>query len=386
MLFICELSLNKERENMESLKIENLYKSYGKTEVLKGINFSLEDGEFLVLVGPSGCGKSTLLAAIAGLNDISSGDIYFKDKMLTDTAPKDRDLAMVFQSYALYPNMDVRGNIEFGLRINKFSKEEIEKRVMKSSKILHIDDLLDRKPGQLSGGQRQRVAIARAISREPSMYLFDEPLSNLDAELRVKMRAEIKKLHKNVKKTMVYVTHDQVEAMTLADKVAVMYEGKIQQFGSPEEIYNNPCNVFTAGFMGSPSMNLVEVEIKKEGQKYSYELVDNNGLVNTMYVDSSNQNLDAYVGKKVIAGLRASHIQNGFRDIDDGENIQDFTANVIFSELTGSDLFVHMEVNDTGIVARVSSTLEVVDGSNIELQFKSDKTIFFNIETQQRIR
>lgn len=251
---------------MAALDIEHVRKVFGgKTEVLKDINISIDDGEFLILVGPSGCGKSTLLNSIAGLEDITDGVIRIGGQDVSRKSPKDRDIAMVFQSYALYPSMNVRQNISFGLEIRKIPKEEINTEVDRVAKLLQIEHLLDRKPSQLSGGQRQRVAMGRALARKPAIYLFDEPLSNLDAKLRVEMRTEIKKLHQNLGTTIVYVTHDQIEAMTLADRIAVMKDGILQQFGSPQEIYDEPNNIFVAGFMGSPSMNFVPTPVQKEG-------------------------------------------------------------------------------------------------------------------------
>ncbi len=371
---------------MKSLIIDNLYKSYGTTEVLKGIDIFLDAGEFLVLVGPSGCGKSTLLNSIAGLEDISSGSIKLGERDITNETPKNRGLAMVFQSYALYPNMTVRKNIEFGLKINKFSKEEIKNRVGNAAKILHIELLLDRKPAQLSGGQRQRVAIARSISREPDMYLFDEPLSNLDqAELRVKMRAELKKLHKRVKKTIVYVTHDQIEAMTLADKIAIMDKGVIQQFDTPSNVYENPCNLFTAGFIGSPSMNFINLIVQKEGTQYYIELTNKQGKTHRIYLDDAYTNLEQYIGKTIIAGLRPEHIQNGFRDSRVQDELQDISATVEFSELTGSDIFIHIILNDTEIVTRISPTSYRKDAQEIELKLWAKKILFFDKETEKRI-
>jgi len=371
---------------MKSLKIKDLYKSYDETEVLKGINVDLDAGEFLVLVGPSGCGKSTLLSTIAGLEDINKGTISLGKNDITHASPKDRGLAMVFQSYALYPNMTVRENIEFGLKISKYSKEEIEQRIKSAADILHIDPLLNRKPGQLSGGQRQRVAIARSISREPDMYLFDEPLSNLDAELRVKMRAEIKKLHKRVKKTIVYVTHDQVEAMTLADKIAIMNKGRIQQFDSPSNVYENPCNLFTAGFIGSPSMNFIDVVIKKENGNFCIDLVNESGVVNTMQLGGEFKDLDQYIGKTVIAGLRPEHIQNGFRDASVTNELQELDAKINIQELTGSDVFLYITLNGKDVIARVSPSGAKGDGENITLKVWAKKIIFFDKETENRIR
>lgn len=379
------MPLSKE-EKMKSLIIKDLYKSYGDVEVLKGINIALEAGEFLVLVGPSGCGKSTLLGTIAGLENVNTGTISLGDKDITDESPKDRGLAMVFQSYALYPNMTVRENIEFGLKISKYSKKEIENRISNAAQILHIEALLDRKPGQLSGGQRQRVAIARSISREPDMYLFDEPLSNLDAELRVKMRAEIKKLHKRVKKTIVYVTHDQVEAMTLADKIAIMNKGKIQQFDSPSKVYDDPCNLFTAGFIGSPSMNFIKVIVNKVEDKYTINLKNEKDEDNIIYLDDTFENLDKYLGKEIIAGLRPEHIQNGFRDKAVENQLQTLHAKVNFSELTGADVFIYVTLNGQEIITRVSPSGAKNDGEIIELKVWAKKIIFFDKDTENRIK
>ncbi len=371
---------------MKSLTIDNLYKSYNQTEVLKGINISLEPGEFLVLVGPSGCGKSTLLSCIAGLEELTSGTIHLGKKNITHESPKNRELAMVFQSYALYPNMTVRKNIEFGLKISKYSNEEIELRVQNAAQMLQIENLLNRKPSQLSGGQRQRVAIARSISREPSMYLFDEPLSNLDAELRVRMRAEIKKLHKKVKKTIVYVTHDQIEAMTLADKIAIMHKGKIQQFDTPKKVYEDPCNLFTAGFIGSPSMNFIDVTIEKDGDKFFINLKNENSEDNYIYLDAEYKNLNEYVGKTVIAGLRPEHIQNGFRDDKITNELQSLNANISFSELTGADAFLFLKLNDVDAIARVSPDDLKDDGENIELRVWAKKILFFDKDSELRIK
>ncbi len=371
---------------MKSLIIKDLYKKYGDVEVLKGINISLQAGEFLVLVGPSGCGKSTLLSTIAGLEDIYKGSISLGEVDITNLSPKDRGLAMVFQSYALYPSMTVRENIEFGLKISKYSKQEIETRIANSASILHIEDLLDRKPSQLSGGQRQRIAIARSISREPDMYLFDEPLSNLDAKLRVKMRAEIKKLHKRVKKTIVYVTHDQIEAMTLADKIAIMNKGVIQQFDSPINMYENPCNLFTAGFIGSPSMNFIEVVINKENDKLFINLKNSNGDDNIIYVGNDFENLDNYIGKKVIVGIRPEHIQNAFRDSSLKDKLQNVEATIEIQELIGSDVFLHITLNDTEIISRVSPNGAKDDGESISLHVWTKKILFFDIDSEQRIR
>jgi multiple sugar transport system ATP-binding protein len=371
---------------MKTLKINDLYLKYNTEDILKGINISLKAGEFLVLVGPSGCGKSTLLSAIAGLESPYKGSIFLDDKDITFLAPKNRGLAMVFQSYALYPNMTVRGNIEFGLKISNYSKQEIEDRIKKSAQILHIEELLERKPAKLSGGQRQRVAIARAISREPDMYLFDEPLSNLDAELRVTMRSEIKKLHKKVQKTIIYVTHDQIEAMTLADKIAIMNGGIIQQFDTPHNVYSNPCNLFTAGFIGSPSMNFIKVIIKKDNkEKLFVELVCESGHINIIYLADIYQNIEQYINKQVIMGIRPEHIQNGFRDTSFHNELQNIKAKINLSELTGADVFVHMNINDIDVVSRIAPSALKDNNELLELKLWDRKILFFNEATSNRI-
>src|SRR5690606_8637767 len=289
---------------MSFLKIENLYKSYGSVEVLKDINIEIDEGGFLVLVGPSGCGKSTLLNTIAGLEPITSGDISINDKSIAGLHPSQRDIAMVFQSYALYPNMTVAGNIAFGMEIRKVPKAEREKAINEVANILQISHLLDRKPSQFSGGQRQRVAMGRALVRNPQVFLFDEPLSNLDTKLRVDMRTEIKRLHDRMKTTIVYVTHDQIEAMTLATKIAVLKDGILQQFGTPAEIYNNPANMFVADFMGSPAMNLLNAKIEKNAAEISVivERGDNEPL--RIPLRDAPEGLNNFVGKDVIFGIR----------------------------------------------------------------------------------
>lgn len=371
---------------MKSLIIENLYKSYGDTEVLKGINIDLEAGEFLVLVGPSGCGKSTLLSTIAGLESSTSGTIHLGERDITHAAPKDRGLAMVFQSYALYPNMTVRENIEFGLKINKHSKEDIKQKLKNAVEMLQIEQLLDRKPSQLSGGQRQRVAIARSISREPLMYLFDEPLSNLDAELRVRMRTEIKKLHKKVKKTIVYVTHDQVEAMTLADKIAILNKGKIQQFDTPKNIYDNPCNLFTAGFIGSPAMNFIDVKIQKDEKGLFINLINEDNEDNIIYLEGEYKDLENYINKEVIAGIRPEIFQNGFRDEEVRQEVSNVKVRVNFTELTGSDGFLFLKLNNTEVVSRVSTSGITKDDEKTNLKLWVKKILFFDKKSENRIR
>jgi multiple sugar transport system ATP-binding protein len=289
---------------MASLTIENVHKCYGSVPVLKGIDLSIADGEFLILVGPSGCGKSTLLSMIAGLDDISEGQIRIGDRVVNDVSPKDRDIAMVFQSYALYPSMTVRENIEFSMKMKKVPATERAATVDRVAKMLQMDALLDRRPAQLSGGQRQRVAMGRALARNPAIFLFDEPLSNLDAKLRVEMRAEIKSLHQRLKNTIVYVTHDQVEAMTLGDRIAVMKDGLVQQFGTPTEIYERPANMYVAGFIGSPTMNFMaaKFEANANGANLLFE-----GCAQPMPIVTSGTAIGQTPHHDVIAGIRPEH-------------------------------------------------------------------------------
>ncbi|EJT00824.1 ABC transporter ATP-binding protein, partial [Rhizobium sp. CCGE 510] len=289
---------------MAFLEISGLRKRFGAVDILKGIDLELEKGGFLVLVGPSGCGKSTLLNTIAGLETITSGDIKIDGRDISGLHPSKRDIAMVFQSYALYPNMTVAGNIAFGMEIRGVPKEERAKAIKQVSDMLQIGHLLDRKPSQLSGGQRQRVAMGRALVRNPQVFLFDEPLSNLDAKLRVDMRTEIKRLHQRMGTTFVYVTHDQIEAMTLATKIAVLKDGVLQQFGTPAEIYNSPANLFVADFMGSPAMNLLNATVEAGSSGLAVALERPNAAPLKLPVVSGNHGLSAYAGKQVIFGIR----------------------------------------------------------------------------------
>ena len=289
---------------MASLTIENVHKRFGTVPILKGIDLSIADGEFLILVGPSGCGKSTLLSMIAGLDDISEGQIRIGDRVVNDVSPKDRDIAMVFQSYALYPSMTVRENIEFAMKMKKVPAPERAATVDRVARMLQMDALLDRRPAQLSGGQRQRVAMGRALARNPAIFLFDEPLSNLDAKLRVEMRAEIKSLHQRLKNTIVYVTHDQVEAMTLGDRIAVMKDGLVQQFGTPAEIYERPANMYVAGFIGSPTMNFIAARLDA-GSKSASLLFDGCTVpVPIAIAGARAEAIGALAARSVIAGIR----------------------------------------------------------------------------------
>ncbi|MFT6926807.1 MAG: multiple sugar transport system ATP-binding protein [Psychromonas sp.] len=366
---------------MHALKIQNIEKTYGKVKVLKGIDLEIEPGQFLILVGPSGCGKSTLLNMIAGLEPVSNGQIFIGDRDVTDLDPKDRDIAMVFQSYALYPNMTVRQNISFGLTIRKVEKTEQNAIVDKVSKLLQIEPLLDRKPKQLSGGQRQRVAMGRALARDPSIFLFDEPLSNLDAKLRVEMRSEIKELHQRVGTTIVYVTHDQIEAMTLGDVIAVMKEGEIQQMGSPQEIYDNPRNQFIAGFMGSPSMNFIPCQIEKVDGVMQISL-ESGGVKQQLPIKQTIAGLESYAGQTVIFGIRPEQItQQGEEKVDSAM----LNCSVEIIEPTGPDTLITVRINGIKTVCRIHPTSECKLDVLMPLLLDMSKVVFFDAQTEQRI-
>ncbi|RVU84364.1 sn-glycerol-3-phosphate ABC transporter ATP-binding protein UgpC [Leucothrix sargassi] len=367
---------------MKALKIQNVEKSFGAIKVLKGINLEIQPGQFLILVGPSGCGKSTLLNMIAGLETVSSGDIVIGDRTVTHLDPKDRDIAMVFQSYALYPNMTVRQNISFGLDIAKMPKPEQKQVVDRVAKMLQIEALLDRKPKALSGGQRQRVAMGRALARDPSIYLFDEPLSNLDAKLRVEMRSEIKELHQREKTTIVYVTHDQIEAMTLADVIAVMKDGEVHQFGTPQDIYDNPSSMFVAGFMGSPSMNFVPCELGKSDAGYEL-LLESAGEKTWLPVEQDFPGLGKYIGKKIMLGIRPEQVTQVSEDKPDSQVI---SCAVEIVEPTGPDTMVTIRLNGVKTVCRVHPTAKCQAGEPMPLQFDVSKAVFFDPETELRVR
>ncbi len=369
---------------MASLTIDNVTKAYGQTQVLKGINIAIEKGEFLILVGPSGCGKSTLMNSIAGLEDVSGGRILIGDADITEAAPKDRDIAMVFQSYALYPNMSVRENIAFGLEIRKVPKPEREKEVQRVASLLQIEPLLDRKPGQLSGGQRQRVAMGRALARRPKLYLFDEPLSNLDAKLRVEMRTEIKKLHQRLGTTIVYVTHDQIEAMTLADRIAVMRGGELLQLGTPQEIYDNPANQFVAGFMGSPAMNFVPCTLVAGDNGIGVEVTDGAGNPTWLPVPSPER-LSAYVGKQVTLGVRPEMITDPVPHKVDDAMVRQVPMKVLVTEPTGADTMLVSEANGVEISCRINPGYSTPVGEVVPLMFDMSKVVFFDPTTEARI-
>ena len=315
---------------MSSLKLHNISKAYGKLDILKNIDLTIEDGEFLVLVGPSGCGKSTTLRIIAGLEDPTEGDVYIGNEIINDKDPSQRDIAMVFQNYALYPQMTVKENMAFGLKIRKFSKQEIDTRVMEAAQILKIDDLLERRPKELSGGQRQRVALGRAIVRKPQVFLFDEPLSNLDAKLRQEMRLEIKRLHQLLGATMIYVTHDQIEAMTMGDRIAVMNDGIIEQLDSPENTYKKPVNMFISTFIGTPQINLLTGELQ---QKESEWVFISNTL--TIHIEKTHYQYPKLKKGKAIFGIRPEDIHDS-NSMDNKNEQNAINAKVEFIENLGS--------------------------------------------------
>lgn len=370
---------------MSFLKITDLYKSYGNVSVLKDINIEIEEGGFLVLVGPSGCGKSTLLNTIAGLEPITSGDILINDRSVSGLHPSQRDIAMVFQSYALYPNMTVAGNIAFGMEIRKVPKPEREKAIQEVADILQIGHLLDRKPSQLSGGQRQRVAMGRALVRNPQVFLFDEPLSNLDAKLRVDMRTEIKRLHHRMKTTIVYVTHDQIEAMTLATKIAVLKDGMLQQFGTPAEIYNNPANMFVADFMGSPAMNLLHATIEKNGSELAVVLEQGEGETLKLPLKTAPQSLGEYVGKQVMFGIRPEALTDPDGADRNAHSVVEGECLIDVVEPAGSDTFAVTRIGGKQVVARLRADARIAAGQRSRLAFNLDKSVFFDPETQARI-
>jgi multiple sugar transport system ATP-binding protein len=367
-----------------SLSINNVRKSYGATDVLKGIDINIEAGQFLILVGPSGCGKSTLLNMIAGLETVTSGSINIGERDVTHLAPKDRDIAMVFQSYALYPNMTVAQNISFGMEIRKVEKSEQQATVARVAGMLQIEPLLNRKPSQLSGGQRQRVAMGRALARDPALFLFDEPLSNLDAKLRVEMRTEIKELHHRMGTTIVYVTHDQIEAMTLGDRIAVMKDGEVQQFGSPREIYDNPTNMFVAGFMGSPSMNFIPSKVVSENGDIGVQIEGEAGNF-VLPVNGAGAQLQSRVDSEIVLGLRPEQITQ--RVEGKVNNATNFVAPCLVEvvEPTGPDTLIFVRLNGRKVVCRVEPEAASEAGQNMELMFDVSKAVFFDGDSGARI-
>ena len=387
---------------MGAIDIKSAGKIYPNgTRALEDVSITINDGEFVVLVGPSGCGKTTLLRMVAGLEDITEGEIAIGDKTVNEVAPKDRDIAMVFQNYALYPHMSVYDNMAFSLKLRKLPKDEIEQKVKDAAKTLEISELLERKPKALSGGQRQRVAMGRAIVRNPQAFLMDEPLSNLDAKLRVQMRAELGQLHTQLQTTTLYVTHDQVEAMTMGDRVAVIRKGELQQIDTPREIYSNPKNIFVAGFIGSPSMNFVYAKIKSKDDVIELTFGDNQ----ITYKDEKKEKLESFENKEIILGIRPEAFEDGYfaNEADYSESIK---VKVSLLEQLGSDSYVHFykdikpvqteaieEIladegeditvlgDNTKFIARINPNSTVAEGEEVELRINPSKLHFFDPES-----
>jgi len=370
---------------MGFLDIENVTKSYGAVEVLHRVDISVEEGEFLVLVGPSGCGKSTLLNMIAGLEGITSGEIRIRDRVMNGVHPSRRNIAMVFQSYALYPNMTVAQNITFGLEMHGTPKPERDRAMADAARLLQIERLLDRKPGQLSGGQRQRVAMGRALVRDPDVFLFDEPLSNLDAKLRVDMRTEIKKLHQNLGTTTVYVTHDQIEAMTLSTRIAVMYDGHVQQLGTPKEIYDDPANLFVATFMGSPSMNVLPARLIEMNGALHTELEGADGRKLHLRIEDAPAAYRAHVGARVMLGIRPEAITDPEGADRNARNVQSLVNIVSVTEPAGADTFVSTTLAGRDCIARMRADAEVFPAQSFDFAVNMDKAVLFDPETEKRI-
>lgn len=363
---------------MASIKFKNVSKIYdGKTTVIENLNLEIKDKEFVILVGPSGCGKSTTLRMIAGLEDVSAGELLIGEKVVNHVSPKDRDIAMVFQSYALYPHMTVYKNMAFALKLRKLPKAEIDEKVHAAAKMLDIEKYLSRKPKALSGGQRQRVALGRAMVREPEVFLLDEPLSNLDAKLRTEMRSRISALHKELQTTFVYVTHDQTEAMTMADRIVVMKDGVIQQTDTPSVLYNHPANMFVAGFIGTPQMNFIQSHAEKNGIKT--ELVFGNNRI--CVPDRMEKALSDYIGKEVIFGIRPEdfHFEESYRN---GTGITIVSENC---EMTGAEINIYSHIGENKIIARLASDSKIEDGKSITLFADTDKIHIFDKDSGELI-
>ena len=368
---------------MAGVQLNHVYKRYtGDVVAVQDFDLDINDKEFLVMVGPSGCGKSTTLRMIAGLEDISDGELRIGDRVVNDVAPKDRDIAMVFQNYALYPHMNVHQNMAFGLKLRKIPKQEIDKRVRDAAKILDIEHLLERKPKALSGGQRQRVALGRAIVREPQVFLMDEPLSNLDAKLRVQMRTEISKLHQRLQTTVIYVTHDQTEAMTMGDRIVVMKDGVIQQVATPQEIYNHPVNVFVAGFIGAPAMNFLHGKLQEEGGKLVF-------LANSVKITVPEGRHAALrdagvIGKEVILGIRPENLH------DEQMYMETYPESIVstrveVTELMGAEMYLYLDCGGQSITARVDTRSHIKHGDTVKLALDMNKFHIFAKDTELAI-
>jgi len=364
---------------MAEVVLKNVNKIYeGGNKVVTDVNFTVKDKEFVVLVGPSGCGKTTTLRMIAGLEEITSGEIFIDGNLVNNLPPKDRDIAMVFQNYALYPHMTVYENMAFGLKLKKVDKKEIESRVNEAAKILGLENYLNRKPKALSGGQRQRVAVGRAIVRKPKVFLFDEPLSNLDAKLRVQMRTEISKLHKQLGATMIYVTHDQTEAMTMGDRIVILKDGIVNQVDTPLNLYNKPINQFVAGFIGSPAMNFLNGTIY-ESEKLRFK--SSGGAIDFEFDPNHANKMRQHAGKEIVIGIRPENIVteiNGFESIS-------FLANIEVIETMGNESFVYFQLDGVQIISRIKSKENLMHGSKLQMYFEPDRIYFFDKETGKRL-
>jgi multiple sugar transport system ATP-binding protein len=365
-----DMGLTRGSDSMATVTFDHVSKLYGQVKAVDDLSLEIRDAEFMVLVGPSGCGKTTSLRMIAGLEDITGGTLRIGERVVNDVPPKDRDIAMVFQSYALYPHMTVRDNLAFGLKLRHTPKQEIDRRVKEAADILDLGRYLDRKPKALSGGQRQRVALGRAIVREPAVFLMDEPLSNLDAKLRVQTRAEIARLHQRLKTTIVYVTHDQVEAMTMGNRIAVMSEGRLQQVGTPQELYDFPVNRFVAGFIGSPSMNFIDVAL--QGSDGTAKLA---GPGITIPLPDQYREMVASAGRTLVAGVRPEHFELG-KEADGAVASVAGVAEVV--EYLGNEELLHVTMNDRDLVAIVDSSQQVKPGQNVTLNVPLEKVYLFD--------
>ena len=366
---------------MANVTYEHVTKQFGEVQAIRDLNIKVDDKEFLVLVGPSGCGKTTALRCLAGLEETDGGKIMIGDRMVNDVAPKDRDIAMVFQSYALYPHLSVFDNMAFGLKLRKVPKDEIKRRVEKAAETLGITDLLNRKPRQLSGGQRQRVAVGRAIVREPKVFLFDEPLSNLDAKLRVQMRAEISKLHQQLQTTFIYVTHDQVEAMTMASRIAVLNKGVLQQIDTPQNLYNTPSNVFVAGFIGSPAMNFFPGKLQKDNGKL---LVDAGDFILTI-PPSHSKVYDEHANTNIIFGIRPENVHDA-EFIPPNIRTEKVNVRVDVTELMGNEIYIYFVTGNNTFVGRIDPRSKMRMGNIAQVAFDMDKFHIFDAETEKAIR
>jgi len=365
---------------MARVLLKNVCKKFGKTIAVNDFSLHTTDGEFVVFVGPSGCGKSTTLRLIAGLETITSGEIYIEERLVNDVHPRDRDIAMVFQNYALYPQMTVYENMSFALRMRKIPKKEIDEIVCRSAELLRIEKLLDRKPGQLSGGQRQRVALGRCIVRDPKVFLFDEPLSNLDAKLRIAMRAELLELHQRLKTTVVYVTHDQLEAMTMGDRIVVMKDGLIQQVDHPETVYEHPVNRFVAGFIGSPAMNFVECHLARENGDL-FAVTDSLRLKIPLEQAVA---AEAYVDRKAVLGIRPEHMTDS-ASLPEPQADHAFRAIVRVIESAGSEKLVHIRSGEDLLIARLDPQVRLRTGESCEFTVRMKSAHLFDLETGKTI-